>query len=61
MVQSLFEDNAEFGLGFRLTIDKHTEMARELLTKLSNILGGTSLLISCAPINPTRRESTTSA
>ena len=27
---SLFEDNAEFGLGFRLTIDKHTEQAREL-------------------------------
>ena len=36
---SLFEDNAEFGLGFRLTIDKHTEMARELLTKLSQVLG----------------------
>jgi pyruvate-ferredoxin/flavodoxin oxidoreductase len=36
---SLFEDNAEFGLGFRLTIDKHREMARELLTKLSNLLG----------------------
>jgi pyruvate-ferredoxin/flavodoxin oxidoreductase len=28
---SLFEDNAEFGLGFRLTIDKQTEYARELL------------------------------
>src|SRR5207249_4156161 len=36
---SLFEDNAEFGLGFRLTIDKHTEMARELLTKLSTQAG----------------------
>ncbi|MGE5047117.1 MAG: 4Fe-4S dicluster domain-containing protein, partial [Deltaproteobacteria bacterium] len=28
---SLFEDNAEFGLGFRLAADKHEEMARELL------------------------------
>lgn len=32
---SLFEDNAEFGLGFRLTIDKHQEQARELLMKLN--------------------------
>ena len=28
---SLFEDNAEFGLGFRLTIDKQSEYARELI------------------------------
>jgi pyruvate-ferredoxin/flavodoxin oxidoreductase len=28
---SLFEDNAEFGLGMRLTLDKHNEYARELL------------------------------
>src|SRR5512141_1679536 len=28
---SLFEDNAEFGLGMRLTIDKQDEYARELL------------------------------
>ena len=28
---SLFEDNAEFGLGFRLSIDKKKEQARELL------------------------------
>jgi pyruvate-ferredoxin/flavodoxin oxidoreductase len=32
---SLFEDNAEFGLGFRLTIDKQKEQAMELL-KLMN-------------------------
>ncbi|MBN2367104.1 MAG: pyruvate:ferredoxin (flavodoxin) oxidoreductase [Calditrichaeota bacterium] len=32
---SLFEDNAEFGFGFRLTIDKQTEHARELLQKLN--------------------------
>jgi pyruvate-ferredoxin/flavodoxin oxidoreductase len=28
---SLFEDNAEFGLGMRLTVDKQNEFARELL------------------------------
>jgi pyruvate-ferredoxin/flavodoxin oxidoreductase len=28
---SLFEDNAEFGLGFRLAIDSHTERAKQLL------------------------------
>lgn len=38
---SLFEDNAEFGLGMRLTIDKHAEMARELLTKLAPEIGET--------------------
>jgi pyruvate-ferredoxin/flavodoxin oxidoreductase len=32
---SLFEDNAEFGLGFRLTIDKHEVQAKELLQRLS--------------------------
>ncbi len=36
---SLFEDNAEFGLGFRLTIDKQTEQASELLKKLSPAIG----------------------
>jgi pyruvate-ferredoxin/flavodoxin oxidoreductase len=32
---SLFEDNAEFGLGFRLAADKHLEMAHNLLGQLS--------------------------
>ena len=36
---SLFEDNAEFGLGFRLTIDKQTEFARELLQALAGQVG----------------------
>ncbi len=36
---SLFEDNAEFGLGMRLTIDKQTEFARELLPALADVLG----------------------
>lgn len=35
---SLFEDNAEFGLGFRLTIDKHEVQAKELLQKLSETI-----------------------
>ena len=33
---SLFEDNAEFGLGMRLSIDKHSEHAKELLGLLSD-------------------------
>lgn len=32
---SLFEDNAEFGLGFRLAADKHLAMARALLQELA--------------------------
>jgi len=36
---SLFEDNAEFGLGFRLSFDKQMEMARELVDKLSGEIG----------------------
>ena len=31
---SLFEDNAEFGLGFRLTVDQHILHAKEMLQKL---------------------------
>jgi len=36
---SLFEDNAEFGLGMRLTLDKQTEFARELLMHFKKELG----------------------
>ena len=36
---SLFEDNAEFGLGFRLSIDKQKEFAGELLRKLAPKIG----------------------
>ena len=36
---SLFEDNAEFGLGFRLAADKHLELARTLLRQLAPELG----------------------
>jgi pyruvate-ferredoxin/flavodoxin oxidoreductase len=36
---SLFEDNAEFGLGFRVSIDKQQEFAGELLYHLSPQIG----------------------
>src|SRR6266852_2063064 len=36
---SLFEDNAEFGLGMRLTLDKQREYASELLTRCAGIVG----------------------
>ena len=36
---SLFEDNAEFGLGFRVSIDKQKELAEELVKKLAPKLG----------------------
>lgn len=38
---SLFEDNAEFGLGFRVSIDKQAQFAAELLQKLGSELGDT--------------------
>ena len=36
---SLFEDNAEFGLGFRLTADRHADLARTRLTELRDVVG----------------------
>ncbi len=36
---SLFEDNAEFGLGFRLSINKFAQFAGELLVKLGGEVG----------------------
>jgi pyruvate-ferredoxin/flavodoxin oxidoreductase len=36
---SLFEDNAEFGLGFRVSIDKQREFACELLKKNAVLIG----------------------
>lgn len=37
---SLFEDNAEFGFGFRLAIDKHNNQAKILLQKYTSEIGG---------------------
>jgi len=36
---SLFEDNAEFGLGMRLTVDKQREYAIELLPQFKDVIG----------------------
>lgn len=36
---SLFEDNAEFGLGMRIALDKQHELASELLGRLRSNLG----------------------
>jgi pyruvate-ferredoxin/flavodoxin oxidoreductase len=36
---SLFEDNAEFGLGFRVSINQHVQFATELLSNLQTELG----------------------
>ncbi len=36
---SLFEDNAEFAMGFRLAIDKQKQFAEELVKKLSSTIG----------------------
>ena len=35
---SLFEDNAEFGLGFRLALDAHAERARKSLATFASVL-----------------------
>ena len=36
---SLFEDNAEYGLGFRFAIDKQSQIARDLLARLAPRIG----------------------
>ncbi len=36
---SLFEDNAEFGLGMRLALDKQADFARELVRRLTATIG----------------------
>jgi pyruvate-ferredoxin/flavodoxin oxidoreductase len=36
---SLFEDNAEFGFGYRLAVDQQTAAARQLLAKLAAVVG----------------------
>jgi pyruvate-ferredoxin/flavodoxin oxidoreductase len=40
---SLFEDNAEFGLGFRLAADQQLALARARLAELAPLLGGDGL------------------
>ena len=52
---SLFEDNAEFGLGFRVTADLHLRLARERLAALREVLG--PVLVDEILTAPQRRES----
>jgi len=52
---SLFEDNAEFGLGFRLSIDKQTEFARELVRRQSASIGDE--LVTALVESPQKDES----
>ena len=58
---SLFEDNAEFGFGYRLAIDKHIEQARELLAALAPRSATTSSRRSSRPTRATRPASRRSA
>jgi pyruvate-ferredoxin/flavodoxin oxidoreductase len=52
---SLFEDNAEFGLGFRLTSDLHLGLARDRLAELRDQIGAG--LVDEILAAPQRRES----
>ncbi len=52
---SLFEDNAEFGLGFRLAADVHQGVARRLALELRGALGAD--LVDAILEAPQRRES----
>ena len=52
---SLFEDNAEFGLGFRLAADRHADLARTRLTGLRDVIGAE--LADEILAAPQRRES----
>jgi pyruvate-ferredoxin/flavodoxin oxidoreductase len=55
---SLFEDNAEFGLGMRLSIDKQSEFAREVLAKLESQIQaqGEASLVAELLANPQKTE-----
>jgi pyruvate-ferredoxin/flavodoxin oxidoreductase len=52
---SLFEDNAEFGLGYRLAADKHLDMAQCLARELAPALGAD--LVAAALTAPQVKES----
>ena len=52
---SLFEDNAEFGLGFRLASDGHAQLARRRLAELRDVLG--TELVDAILAAPQLRES----
>ncbi|KHG64661.1 pyruvate-flavodoxin oxidoreductase [Thermus sp. 2.9] len=49
---SLFEDNAEFGLGMRLALDKKAEHAKKLLPEFREVLGEDLLARLLAEVGP---------
>ncbi|GAA6761960.1 MULTISPECIES: pyruvate:ferredoxin (flavodoxin) oxidoreductase [Thermus] len=49
---SLFEDNAEFGLGMRLALDKKAEHARRLLPEFRHVLGEELVARLLAEVGP---------
>ncbi|MGA7853291.1 MAG: pyruvate:ferredoxin (flavodoxin) oxidoreductase [Candidatus Acidiferrales bacterium] len=53
---SLFEDNAEFGLGMRLAVDKQAEYAREMVRELAPELGETFVSALLVPNQSNERE-----
>jgi pyruvate-ferredoxin/flavodoxin oxidoreductase len=52
---SLFEDNAEFGLGMRVAVDQHAEQARELVQTLASEVGE-DLAAALLAADPARQE-----
>src|SRR4029077_14876869 len=55
LANSLFEDNAEFGLGLRLASDAHVQLARRRLPALRDTVGGG--LVDAILAAPQLRES----
>jgi pyruvate-ferredoxin/flavodoxin oxidoreductase len=55
---SLFEDNAEFGLGMRLAIDQREAMARQRLVELRDAVGAelADSILACPQVNDTEIE-----
>ena len=58
---SLFEDNAEFGFGFRLAIDNHKEQAEILLNKMADKIGQELVIAILEPTSPQRPDCRNSA
>lgn len=53
---SLFEDNAEFGLGIRLGIDRKRELARHLVREMSSSLGNDLVAALLAESDSSEKE-----
>ena len=52
---SLFEDNAEFGMGMRLAVDKQKEYAEELVQRMASVIGE-ELAVGLAERRPVNRS-----